>query len=223
MESPTTIIPFNFPGLRLREACWINGKLYFTRRAIGELLEYSKPEEMVDTIIRGNPYIKSFAAIVNLTTPDEVYNVIGLQLIIMESDQPKTKEFKITAAHLIEVCIEGKLTPSKWSPKGDLSSIYQIFSFPGGFKRKRLIADWAAREGIAVATAYGRLQKFGSLKKRDGTLRKTRAEKNNFKRCPEYKAVLVYRLAHPNAGGKEIKGALDIGLSVSTINRWLRT
>ena len=67
----TAIIPFIYNEIRLKEACWINNEPYFTRRAIGEWLEYHHPQERIDGIIRKNPHIDQFSTVLKLTTVDE--------------------------------------------------------------------------------------------------------------------------------------------------------
>ena len=49
------LIPFNFEGVKLQKACWIKGEPYFTRKAIGEFLEYKRPQWAIDKIIKSNP------------------------------------------------------------------------------------------------------------------------------------------------------------------------
>lgn len=57
--------------VRLKEACWINNEPHFTRRAIGEWLEYRNPQKKIDGIIAKNPQIDQFSTVVKLTTVDE--------------------------------------------------------------------------------------------------------------------------------------------------------
>lgn len=94
------LVPFQFQDIQLKEACWMNGKPWFTRRAIGEFLGYAgaHARRAVAKIIERNPHIQQFATHVNLTTVEggrpvtreiEVFDPIGLQLIIFESRQPK--------------------------------------------------------------------------------------------------------------------------------------
>ena len=71
METSTNIVRFNFQGIELRESIWIDGKPYFTRRAIGEFLEYKRPQDQVDYIVRRNPYIKAFSTTVDLRVVDK--------------------------------------------------------------------------------------------------------------------------------------------------------
>lgn len=152
---------FSYEGIRLRESCWIDGKPYFTHRAIAEFLEYPDPEkDPIGRIIRRNPYIKQFAALVKFAIVDEypkerhspanlsgesstrtreieieVFDPIGFQLIIFESHQPKAKQYKIAVAHLVYDYATGNLKPFKWS--GDIASaLSQIISMHFGSKRK---------------------------------------------------------------------------------------
>ncbi|MFQ5647505.1 MAG: hypothetical protein ACE5GM_11295 [bacterium] len=113
----TELIPFSFNDVNLSESCWIDGKPYFTRRAVGEWLEYPQPHQGIKNIIKRNPHIRDsqWSVVVSLTTTDgktyeqEVYDPIGLQLIIMESRQPKAKEYKIAVAKLVYAYMTGEL------------------------------------------------------------------------------------------------------------------
>lgn len=113
------LVPFRFQDIQLKEACWMNGKPCFTRRAIGEFLEYagSQSQKAVDKIIERNPHIRQWSVTVNLTVTDgkayetEVFDPIGLQLIIFESRQPKARAYKVAVAHLVWAYMHGQLRP----------------------------------------------------------------------------------------------------------------
>jgi hypothetical protein len=184
--SQPDFVPFNFEGIKLQEACFINGNPYFTRKAIGEFLEYPHPQKAIDNIVARNPHIsdRSWSTALNLRvmqdTGDgtkygrelamEVYDPIGLQLIIFESRQPKAIQYKIAAAHLVYAFMKGEIRPSKWAAKGDrLSAIKQILSHPPTQKRRQLVIDMAQREQISLATAYRWIDKLGGLKTQKGT------------------------------------------------------
>jgi len=112
----TALIPFAFETIKLKESCWIEDKPYFTRRAIGEWLEYAKPQEAIDTLITRNPHIDQFSVHLNLRCTDgkeydqRCYDPIGLQLIIFESHQPRAKEYKAVVAHLVVAFMRGELS-----------------------------------------------------------------------------------------------------------------
>ncbi|MGE4319645.1 MAG: hypothetical protein AB7E96_12175 [Deferribacterales bacterium] len=128
IQIQTGVMPFTYGGLQLRESLLINRVPHFTRRAIGELLEYAKPQEAIDKIIDRNPHIRDFAVVVKLTTTDEcshpklgceqrtrireidteVYDPIGMQLIVFESRQPKAVEYKIAVATLVSDLVSGR-------------------------------------------------------------------------------------------------------------------
>jgi hypothetical protein len=160
------LVPFIMNDFCIKETSWINGKPYFTRKAIGELLEYRNPQKAIDNIIDRNPHINDFSVTLNLRATDgkkydmEVYDPIGLQLIIFESHQPKAINFKVAVAHLVWAFMNGKLKPSKWSAKSDLvSAATQILSLPEGRHRGSLIKDLAERDGVCLRTAYRRIYK----------------------------------------------------------------
>ena len=197
MPTPQTdnIIPFNFQEVRLQEACWIDGKPYYTRRAIGEFLEYTRPQEDIDKLIRRNPHISTFGKKVILTLPEqlpvhpnlgctqevryqthenEIYDPIGLQLIVNKSNQPKAIKLQVAVAKLVWAYLNGELLPSRWSQKGDIAAIRQILSAPGTYGRRKLIVDYAEREGISMASAYRRIGNVDRLKTLSGQPRRKR-------------------------------------------------
>lgn len=114
-----SLVPFDWQDIRLKEACWLNGKPYYTRRAIGIFLEYagSRSQKAVDKIIERNSHIRQWAVTVKLTATDgkdyetEVYDPIGLQLICFESRQPKAIAYKVAVAHLVWAYVNGQLRP----------------------------------------------------------------------------------------------------------------
>ncbi|MCP3942190.1 MAG: Bro-N domain-containing protein [Desulfobacteraceae bacterium] len=122
-QAPFKFHQFEYGDIQIKEATHINGTPYFTRRAIGEWLEYKKPQEAIDKIIKRSPHISNleWAIEVELTTVQstgkkkrtpqtgvyahsynvEIYNPIGLQLIVFESRQPRAVEYKIAVARLV--------------------------------------------------------------------------------------------------------------------------
>ena len=213
------ITPFIYKDIVLQEACWIDGKPYFTRRAIGEFLEYSPniTDRAVAKIIERNPHIDQFSVLVNLTSTDgkkydqKVYDPIGLQLIIFESRQPKARAYKVAVAHLVYALMTGGIKPSKWSQKDDLvSAARQILSLPEGRKRGALVRDLAERDGVSFQTAYARINRVAGRRLRAGV----RSDKGSTKYPEDRARVSAYVKEHPGARGLEISQAL-CGLSVS--------
>ena len=111
-QAPFRFYPFQYGQVSLREATQISGTPYFTRRAIGEWLEYDNPQNAINVIVKRNPHISNpeWATGVRLTRVEggrtvtreiELYNPIGLQLIVFESRQPKAIEYKIAVAKLV--------------------------------------------------------------------------------------------------------------------------
>lgn len=80
-QTETNIIPFSFQGMALRESCWIDGKPYFTRRAIGEFLGYERPRAAIHHILTRNPYILKYRTVVNLTTVEASPTVSNLETV----------------------------------------------------------------------------------------------------------------------------------------------
>lgn len=256
----TDLLPFNYEGMKLQEACWISGNPYFTRKAIGEFLEYPSPQKAIDRIIQRNPYIsdKRWSTVTKMVSVDEypkghshvkltcesttrtreivieVYNPIGLQLIVFESRQPKAIQYKIAVAHLVYAFMKGEIKPSKWTLKGDrVSAIRQIMSHPPTQKRHGLIADLALRESVSEQTIYRWIDAAGGIRTHQGT-KKHRNTKGNTGYPEEKQKVLAYVRAHPeymdrSSGNrfkthkrKDLKTLLGLKVTVSTVNSWIR-
>lgn len=129
-QAPFPFLPFAYGDVCIKEAGYIGTIPYFTRRAIGEWLGYKHPQKAVDNIIERNPHISNpeWATQVKLTavqptgkneqTPQtegyareikiEVYNPIGLQLIVFESRQPRAIQYKIAVAKLVNDIMTGE-------------------------------------------------------------------------------------------------------------------
>lgn len=60
------LMPFQYQDVRLKEACWIERKPYFTGRAIGEWLEIRHPDRYVHKIVERNPHILPFSTEIDL-------------------------------------------------------------------------------------------------------------------------------------------------------------
>lgn len=116
-----SLVPFSFGETRLCEAAWIDGKPYFTRRAIGEWLGYNNPRIAISKIVNRNPHLRDprWATVTNLVTVEngrivrreqEVYDLIGLQLIINKSNQTKAIKFQVAAAQLVVAYLNGEIS-----------------------------------------------------------------------------------------------------------------
>lgn len=80
-QTEKNIIPFNFQGMALRESCWIDGRPHFTRKAIGEFLEYERPRAAMHHILARNPYILKYRTVVKLTTVEASPTVSNLDTV----------------------------------------------------------------------------------------------------------------------------------------------
>lgn len=97
---------------------WLDeqGTPHFTRRAIGEFLEYSDPVEAIKQIIDRNPFISEFVkGGVKLTTPgglQEVvlYSPVGFHLICMKANTDKAERVQVAVAHFLEDFRTGKFS-----------------------------------------------------------------------------------------------------------------
>ena len=183
------LIAFKFQEVSLQEACWIDGKPYFTRRAIGEWLGYKNPRDAIDKIIARNPHIDCpvppklggtagryqwSRTVPKLGTVDgkkydtRVYDPIGLQLIVFESRQPKAIAYKIAVANLVWAFMNGEIKPSKWSERGDLiAAARQIHSMRPCVARGPLMRDLAEREGCSLSTIYRRIARVSGKRLRE--------------------------------------------------------
>jgi transposase-like protein len=171
------LISFSFHGVNLKETCWIGRKPYFTRRAIGEWLEYvrPRPDVAIAKIVAKNPHIKTFAVVTRLVTTDgkeydiEAYDPIGLQLIVMESKQPKAIVYKIAVAHLVLAYINGELKPMRPPHQKMVTAIEafkEIETIPHGYKADA-VKKHSTEIGITTSTFYRwrrRLRETGHLK-----------------------------------------------------------
>lgn len=98
---------FSFETIEITEAVMIDGVPHFTRRAIGEWLEYSLPKESINTLIQRETGIENHSRVINMITLDgknrdiPVYHPIGFLLIVMASDQPKAKAMKDQVARFV--------------------------------------------------------------------------------------------------------------------------
>ncbi|MBI5815907.1 MAG: hypothetical protein HZB29_09890 [Nitrospinae bacterium] len=176
---------FDFDGERLQEACWINGKPYFTRRAIGEWLEYENPQKAVDNIISRNPHISdprwssTLNLRVELTTgkggnstyeresEQEVYSPVGLQLIVFESGQPKAREYKIWVANLVHAFMSGEL---KEPPR--TISFFEAAMMDDGEMREKYLIAFAMSHKFLVRGGERRHLQFRAVKARADRLRR---------------------------------------------------
>jgi hypothetical protein len=232
--SDDVLLAFQFEGVSLKESCWIAGKPHFTARAIGEWLEYHDPVNAIRHIVSRNHHIKTFSSVVNLSTDQgsrkivrevEVYDPIGLQLIMNKSNQPKAIAFQVAAAHLVLAYLKGTLVPSKWSAKGDLrAASRQILSLPDGRKRGSLVRDLAEREGVSLNTAYRHvmLATGDRLKTRKGKPRRTRSNAGSHKLADEAARILALSQANPSMTNKEIWCVSGTRYSYAHVNVILR-
>lgn len=232
--SNTEFLPFQFEGMALKESCWMEGKPYFTYRAIGEFLEYEHPDRSIHNLIKRNSHILTFRTFIklmsvegsrNVTREVEVVDPIGLQLIINKSNQPKAIAFQVAAAHLVYAFMTGDLKPSKWSQRGDLvSAARQILSLPEGRKRKQVIVDLAEREGLSLQQTYRRITMVTGerLKGKTGNPRKTRSNKGAYTMPEEKQKIIETANANPGLTKKDIYKLSGTKYSYGHVNMILR-
>jgi len=186
------LVFFNWQGVALQEACWISGKPYFTRRAIGLWLGYNHPRKAVDKIVERNPHIADprWSTTVKLTAVEgghevtrdiEVYDPIGLQLIVFESHQPKALQFKIMAANLVWEYMNGGLTrvqPPKQKLLHAAERLQEIEQLPWG-KRCAAMLEFGKAIGKSFPTLNRwrkRLRDYGVLRYRFSDARRKNIE-----------------------------------------------
>ena len=199
-STPSAVVPrqFAFEGVELKEACWLDGKPYFTRKAIGIWLEYAYPQEAIDKIIERNPHIKDSrwssqvkltcelptgkgndrsyerkAVTVKLRATDgkeyetEVYNPVGLQLIIFESSQPKARGYKIWAANLVHAFMTGQLK----EPPRKTVTFQQVAMMPDGQEREDWLWTFALKRQFKTRGGVVRTLSYPTVKRRANELR----------------------------------------------------
>jgi hypothetical protein len=176
------LIPFRFQGVKLKEACWLEGKPYFTRKAIGEWLEYVKPrpDVAIAKIVDRNPHIRQFATVTKLVTVEggrevsrdlEVYDPIGLQLIINKSNQPKALAFQIAVAHMVLAYMKGELVPLTC-----FEGLEGIMGIPRSKGINKAVERLAEERGCTKQTIYRQL---GRLKAGEPVYKEKQDEKSN--------------------------------------------
>lgn len=98
---------FSWNKLSLSESVKLHTVPHFTRKAIGEWLEYEHPQKAIDKILERNPYIKNHSVPVNMTATDsknydtQVFHPVGFLLIVMESNQQKAIKMKEEVANFV--------------------------------------------------------------------------------------------------------------------------
>jgi len=160
----TAIVPFLFKSVRLQETCWIDGSPYFTRRAIGEWLGYFRPQKAIDNIVARNPHLvdSRWAVTLNLRGTDgkeyetQIFNPIGLQLIVFKSNQPKALEFQVAVANLVYAYMTGTLR--NYEPPATLANI--PFLRKGSRARGRMMRAVAAESGMTMGQIRYRVERM---------------------------------------------------------------
>lgn len=104
----SNISNFVFGDISLSQVVHRDGVPHPTRAAIGEWLEYADPQKAVDNILARNPHIEAWGIPLKLRGMDGAreyetvaYHPIGFMLIVMESGQPRAKEFKQAVAEFV--------------------------------------------------------------------------------------------------------------------------
>jgi transposase len=214
--------PFLFQQVHLKESCWIENTPYFTRRAIGEWLEYQHPQKRIDGIIGKNPHINQFSVPLKLRATDgkeydqHIYNPIGLQLIVFESHQPKAKAYKIAVANLVWAFMQGRLSmPNDAIPPG----LMDIALIPQHTKERTSAYKALARDlnvNISTARRYVKRCENNAPFPRKPMMRGYTWGKNKELR------MRVERIHKQLRKMKKKDIALMTGVPISTVSRWLR-
>jgi len=222
---------FFYQDIHLDEACWIDGVPYFTRRAIGEWLEYKTPRRSIDKIIKRNPHIEDprWSSVVKLTTELDTgkgtkyeretemptYNPVGLQLITFESRQPKATAYKIAAANLVWAYAQGRIAPPQASAiHNDLKDI--VFLKRWTKERRRAVEQLAKKLNISLDTVYRYAKKTENCE----PLKKPMRKGYTCKRNKEARAnVMRINKKFPEIRKEEL--AVMANVHTATIYRWL--
>ena len=157
--------PFLFQQVHLKESCWIENAPYFTRRAIGEWLEYPNPRMAIKNIVKRNPHIEDprWSAVLKMSTTDgkeydqHTYNPIGLQLIVFESHQPKAKAYKIAVANLVWAFMQGRLAQPQGALGTELMNIILLPRFSD--TKAKAVKELATDLNVTKETIYNYLKR----------------------------------------------------------------
>lgn len=218
---------FQYQDVSLKEACWVDRKPWFTEQAIGEWLEVKHPNRYVAKIVERNPHILPFRTFVSLTKVEgsrevtrelPVYDPIGLQLIVMESHQPKAIAYKIAVAHLVAAYMRGEVVPA---------SVRRIPE-PPTLEGLAIVAPYTRGKGKAIDALCLEYQRCRSTinkyikNVREGKPIKQVKEPNkpfyiHKKHRSQYEQVLALR-----AEGVRVKDiAKRLNVPVATVYRWI--
>lgn len=202
------------------------------------ILQFSKEVDLVITQRTGKEHVPQFevcdngndrgkhirqidvrANVYNREIKVRVYDPIGLQLIVMESNLPKAIAYKIAVAHLVWAYMNGKLKRSKTVERKHLPKpVCPLTGFPVWSKeRKEAIFRLAREKGLSKSTIYEHAQKLmnGEPIYKGRNRHQIYIEKN-YDRLYE-----IYKLRYErNLKLREISERL--GLSMQTICRWAK-
>ena len=64
------LIPFSWESLQLNESVMVDNVPHFTRRSIGELLDYDHQRQAIGNIIDRNEYLRNYSVVLNMRTTD---------------------------------------------------------------------------------------------------------------------------------------------------------
>lgn len=214
------VVPFGFQEVQLREACWVNGRPHFTRRSIGEWLGYPRPHQAIGTIINRHPHLRDsrWSVVLKLRTTDgkeydqELFDPIGLQLIVFEFHQPKAIQFKVAAANLVWAYFNGQLKPYK-EPPPELAPALALPRYSRA--RGQAIREIIAAHGWSIGKIRYRIRRLEAGLPPAPVVRRGM----HYIHC-RYRAVRPKALALRRQGQKfrEIAAALRIPLS--TVHSW---
>jgi hypothetical protein len=213
--------PFLFQQIHLKESCWIEKTPYFTRRAIGEWLEYdTRKRDPIGHILRKNPHIDQFSVPVRLSGTDgktyeqKIYNPIGLQLIVFESHQPKAKAYKIAVANLVWAFMQGRLA----QPQGAIGTeLMNIILLPRYSEIKaKAVKELATDLNVTKETIYNYLKR-----QENGEPIKRMKPKDCIYKCNIEARAKARRISArlPELSYDDIAKA--VGVHRATIFRWL--
>jgi len=170
LQTQPEVYPFFFDQIRLKEACWIDDKPYFTRRAIGEWLGAKRPRYYVRDIVERNPHIKVFSRVRNLRTHEttkmvtrevEMYDPIGFQLILMKSNLPKAIQYQIAVAHLVYAFMRGEISqPRNTGDLSFLAACENLLRIPTSQKRGRAVLEVAKKHNRSKGLVYRWMQRI---------------------------------------------------------------
>jgi len=244
------LVAFNYKQesvtLKANEALWpfIDGRfqLRFTRAQVGRIFGSKDGQKHIDMLCSRYPHLDKLGMPMEVVsyqedTPQPVgcptpkisgrrhkytvlaYNIDEVYYFAIESTLQGSRKYLRLYPHLKEQIAKNTIKPPAIEDiKPEILAFFGIpYKERGAFEKKA-----CEKYGWSHATFYRKVdQASASLGITKGS-RKSRADKGSYANRPEYKKVITYKKANPEATAVKIKDDLNIDVSTSRITAWLR-